>query len=210
MSRASALALIACLGLGVTGAPAQPPPPAADASTDPPRARIDAFRADLDQAETTLASRDLSDADLQRMRERVDPALVTLRDMLNNLAPKADALKARLDQLGPKPDDKAPPESADVARERDEAAEGICRGDGDAAHRPLLQVQAEQLTTTIADRRRALFASQLFERSSGLLSPDLWRAVARSRRATWRRCAPSPAIGCPAPRRGSANSASWR
>ncbi len=151
-----------------------------DAVQIPPRARIDAFKTDLDQVETTLARPELTEADLLRLRDRVEPALNTIRDAANTLAPRADAVKARLDQLGPKPDDKSPPESPDVAGERDERQKEYNDLNETLLIGRALLVQAKQLTATIADRRRTIFARTLFKRSESLLSPDLWLSVAQS------------------------------
>ena len=76
------------------------------------RARLDSVRADLAQIETTLASPNPSDAELQRQRLRLQPSLDQLRVIIDEQAPKVDQAKLRLEQLGPKPEASAPAESA--------------------------------------------------------------------------------------------------
>ena len=96
-------------------APAATPAPSADVKAA--RIRLDGYKGDLDQKERSL-ERDLSDADLQRLRQQTDPIADSIRGLLDELSPRLEAGRARLEQLGPKPKEGLPEESADVARER--------------------------------------------------------------------------------------------
>src|SRR5215217_7342927 len=96
------------------------PPPPLSPETKALRSKLDAFRLDLDQKEAALNRRDLSDAELQAMRQGLDPIAEDLRALIGDLAPKLEAAKARLDQLGPKPKEDDPEESADLADDRAE------------------------------------------------------------------------------------------
>jgi small-conductance mechanosensitive channel len=150
------------------------------AETRASRAKLESFKLELEQSEAALGSRDLADADLQRLRQQIDPVSASLQELVDEIAPKLDAAKARLDQLGPKPKDGEPAEGADVERERDERETAAAEIGETLRLARTLQVQAAQVTTQIVDRRRAVFARALFQRSSGLLSPELWASVARS------------------------------
>jgi potassium efflux system protein len=188
LRRILALCLVIFVGSGVAAAAQGPPsdPPAAvvvpiiSAETKAVRAKLDAFKLDLDQKEAALQRRDLGDGDLQRLRQELDPTTEGIRAVIDGLAPKLDATKARLDQLGPKPKEEAPEESSDVARERSEREGGVAEIDETQRLARALLVQAEQLTTQVSDRRRAGFTRALFQRTSGILSPDLWMSVARA------------------------------
>ena len=165
--------------------PAAPQPSAAHqgTSTASPdvakmRAGLDASRAELEQAEATLRRVGLSGDELQAMRTRIDPIVDRLRGELAAIGPKLDAAKARLDQLGPKPKEGSPPEGADVARDRMEREAGVAEFDEINRLARALLLQAEQLTSQVSDRRRSVFTSALFQRSYGLVSPELWRAAA--------------------------------
>src|SRR4051795_258085 len=101
------------------------PPPPLSPETGALRAKLDASKLDLDQKEAALNRRDLSDAELQGLRQGIDPITESLRALIGDLAPKLEAAKARLEQLGPKPKEDDPEESADVVRDRAERASAV-------------------------------------------------------------------------------------
>src|SRR3954465_4020711 len=156
------------------------PPPPLSPETRALRAKLDASKLDLDQREAALNRRDLSDAELQGLRQGIDPITESLRALIGDLAPKLEAAKARLEQLGPKPKEDDPEESADVARDRAERDSAVAELDETQRLARAVLIQAEQLTTQVSDRRRTLFTRALFERTYSILSPDLWAAAARN------------------------------
>src|SRR3954465_563200 len=156
------------------------PPPPLSPETKALRSKLDASKLDLDQREAALNRRDLSDAELQGLRQGIDPVTESLRALIGDLAPKLEAAKARLDQLGPKPKEDDPEESADLADDRAERESAAVElGETQRLARAVL-IQAEQLTAQVSDRRRAVFTRALFERTYSILSPDLWAAVAHN------------------------------
>lgn len=161
---------------------AKPPAPRPDtaiisAETKATRAKLDSFKATLDQNEAALQGRELAEPDLLRVRASTDPLAETIRGIIDDLQPKLDASKARLTELGPKPKEGDPPESADVAKDRADREAAVAEIDETQRLARALLVQANQITTQIADRRRAAFTRALFRQSSGILSPDLWYDV---------------------------------
>jgi potassium-dependent mechanosensitive channel len=114
------------------------------------------------------------------LRLRIDPLAAAARAAVDELTPRADAIRLRLGELGPKPDDTAPPESADVGKERDDRERALGEIDDTVRIARALLVQASQIEISIADKRRAIFADRLFARTYSLLSPALWLAVAES------------------------------
>lgn len=174
-------------------APAQPQaaPPAApqpapakeapetfvSAETKAARAKLDGFKADLDQKEVALQGRAQSDAELQYLRQQIEPIIADIRTVIEEQAPRLEASKARLAQLGPKPAEGQPEESADVVRDRSEREAAVAELDETQRLGRALLVQAEQLSAQIGDLRRAGFTRALFEQSDGLLSPTLWMNV---------------------------------
>ena len=52
------------------------------------------------------------------MRQQIDPVSDAVGDAVDRLTPRLADIKTRLDQLGPKPADSAPPESPAVTAER--------------------------------------------------------------------------------------------
>ena len=172
-------------------APGPTPAPAAAPGQGQPRApvsaeqqaarqRIDAIRLEVQQIETTLASRELKDPDLQRLRQRAEPMLDDLRKFAEEFGLRADQAKSLVDQLGPKPDEKATPESADLASERAAREKILAEANEGARLARALLLQAEQISSTVADKRRALFSRTLFEHGPSLLTPSLWVSLLSS------------------------------
>jgi len=153
------------------------PAPITSAETKAARAKLDSFKADLDQKEMALQGRVLSDAELQSLRQQTEPIIAEIRKVIDEQAPKLEASRQRLSQLGPKPASGQPEESADVARDRADREAAVAELDETQRLARALLVQAEQLSTQIGDLRRAGFARALFEQSDGLLSPNLWLNV---------------------------------
>ena len=71
----------------------------------------------LAQIKESLERRNLAAAELQALRDQIDRVSDSVLAALRRLEPRLAAIKERLDQLGPKPDAKAPPESPAVATE---------------------------------------------------------------------------------------------
>jgi small-conductance mechanosensitive channel len=161
-------------------APAAAPATLISAETKAARAKLDGFKADLDQKEAAIQGRTMSDADLQNIRVQIEPIIAEIRTVVEEQAPKLDASKQRLSQLGPKPDKGQPEESADVARDRAEREAAVAELDETQRLGRALLVQAEQLNTQIGDLRRAGFTRALFEQSDGLFSPSLWMSVVQA------------------------------
>ncbi len=163
-----ALLLASLLGAGLAHAQL----PAVDPAS--PRGRLDSIRLELTQIETTLAAPTATEAELQRQRVRLQPSLDQLRQLIEEQAPRVEQAKLRLDQLGAKPDAAAPPESADVVRERATRLKAFTDADETMKIARAAFLQAEQLQTAIGDRRRELFARALFAAGPTVFSPDMW------------------------------------
>ena len=139
---------------------------------------LDAAKQTLDAVDGRLARGELSDAVLVQLRQQIDPVQAQMNAVAAELAPRIAAVKDRLAQLGPKPDDKAgTSEAASITDER--SAQQKLFDDLDATQKRarVLAVQAGQVSDSIVERRRALFAHDLFARSRSLLSPGLWTGV---------------------------------
>ncbi len=165
---ALAMLVLVLLGLG-QGFAQQPAPDAASA-----RARLDTIRLELTQIEALLAAPTATETELQRQRQRLQPSLDQLRQLIDEQAPRVEQAKVRLDQLGAKPEASAPPESAEVLREREARLKAFSDADETLKIARAAFLQAEQLQTAIGDRRRALFAQALFAAGPTVLSPDMW------------------------------------
>jgi potassium-dependent mechanosensitive channel len=154
-------------------APPQPAPP----EQAPIGPTLDKLSASLKQIEASLERHDLTDADLQASRQQIDPISDAVAGALDRLTPRLAAIKARLDQLGPKPDDSAPPESPAVTAERADQQKLYSDTDELSKRARLLAVEAEQTGAKIKARRRALFTRSLFARATSIANPALWSEV---------------------------------
>ncbi len=166
-------------------AAAQGPTAPSDKSAAPAisdAAVLDAAKLGLDQIATAIGNPSLDDAELAREAAAIAPISAKIQDVLAKAAPRQAAIKARLDQLGPAPDPKANPPAAPedpaVARDRADQTKIFTAIDDVSKRANLLELRAEQIASAIGDRRRALFAQEVFQSSSSILSPSLWLVVA--------------------------------
>ncbi|KAA2235716.1 DUF3772 domain-containing protein [Salinarimonas soli] len=165
-------------------APAAPPPPTeprpqAD-ETRPIRAELDRIRLDFEQREAALrGGRELSDGELQGLRGGIDALVERARVLVDEVAPRLDAARARLQQLGDKPEEGAPPESPELQADRRAREAAVAEFDETQRIGRAVMLQGQQVVAQISDRRRSLFARSLFRQSQSLASPGLWYDVAR-------------------------------
>jgi small-conductance mechanosensitive channel len=149
--------------------------------------RLDAARAALERIERALERKDLSDAALQALRADAEPVAADIEDLLRALEPRREAARQRLEQVGkpettkperpsetPKPAEPASDAAAAAAAERADVQKAFDEWDGLTKRARLLDVQADQALSEIANRRRALFREALFQRAASVLSPRLW------------------------------------
>ncbi len=155
--------------------PAAEPKPAPKPVSEPiqrVRDRLEEVKNDLDAREKILAAREVSPGELNRARDGLEGESDKIRRIIDYLGPRLQAARERLDQLGPKPTDVA--EGEDVAAQRAEREQAVSEIDESQRLAKSLLVQSDQIIDQITNRRRAAFTRGLFERSSALLSPDLW------------------------------------
>ena len=80
-------------------------------------------------------------------------------------------MEERLKQLGPPPAKDAPPETPEIANEREELTTSFAELDGALKQARVLSVRMDQLSERISQRRHALYASELFARTASVLDP---------------------------------------
>src|SRR4029077_11185261 len=162
-------------------ASAQSAPQAPDADAQRQQAQLDGAKRELDQIEQMLGDAKLDDVALTKLRDRLDPLAQQLATFIASSAPKVNDLNQRLALLTPKSDGKGGtqdiPETPDSARLREQVTASRDAAVGFLAAANSLQVQAGQLATRIADRRRALFTERTFQQSPSIISPSLWETV---------------------------------
>ncbi|WP_255367389.1 DUF3772 domain-containing protein [Dyella sp. OK004] len=142
---------------------------------------VDQLNSQLDQIKQALTDTDkLNDGVLVDLHGKVQ-ALQQQADQLSaSLAPQADALKAKLDVLGPAPEKGAPPEAAEVVAQRKQLNKAKADLDAQTKQAQTLSLEAQQLTTQIAGLRRDLFDAQISQRTASPLSGTFWSSLSRS------------------------------
>ena len=136
-------------------------------------------QAALAQIRESLARHNLTAAELQALREQIDPLSDSTRATLKRLESHLAAIKERLDQLGPKPDAKAPPESPAVTAERTSQQKSYTDISEVVKQARALAAEAEQTHTSITAGQRRLLTRSLFTKAASIASPALWTEVIR-------------------------------
>ncbi len=151
------------------------------------KGQLDQIRASITAIDKDIQANLNNDAGLLEQRGKLEPLLDQLRGVITDQTPRLEGIKARLEQLGPKPDaSKGQPDNPDVARERDEQERFQRETEGLLALARNHIVAVEQLIGKVADQRRTLLARALLERTSSVLSPTLWIRVVQALPGEWR------------------------
>lgn len=154
-------------------AEAPKPPPVQDPSITSAREKIESGRSALDALEASLSVEGLRPSDLDELRQRLDPIRRDLQQLSDTIAPRLADARARLKSIPAKPTDGAS-EDPTVTADRERVQRQV--NELDAIFGPIrtLSDRTNQVTDRISTRRRALFTSQLFERTDSVLDPGLW------------------------------------
>ena len=171
------------LSLAVASGRAEVPPQPSTAPADPDKLTggddLGKHQAALAQIRESLARHNLTAAELQALREQIDPLSDSTSATLKRLESHLAAIKERLDQLGPKPDAKAPPESPAVTAERTSQQKSYTDISEVVKQARALAAEAEQTRTSITTGQRRLLTRSLFTKAASIASPTLWRQVIR-------------------------------
>ncbi len=177
-------------------APAQAAPAQGQAETPPIKRphdadalerRIGAIIESLDKTGDTLTRENLSAQQLDKLRSEVNQVLRDLDALIKEVQPKRDALASQLEKLGDPPAEGQPPEPPAVAAERASLQAQVNSFDATIKAAQASRVRANQYSERIQDRRRSLFTSQLFERTTTPLSLSLWQQALAENTAAQRR-----------------------
>lgn len=116
----------------------------------------------------------LDDAALRDKSAAIVPIDQALDAIVADLSARTSAIDARLGELGSPPGPGQPPESPEISQERGNLVAIRQSIDTAAKQAKVLTVVTDQLTTQLADRRRALFSVRLWTSSRSILDPRLW------------------------------------
>jgi small-conductance mechanosensitive channel len=175
------LALVLFLLLAVTGSGL------AQQQQQELRQKLEGLRTELGLIEKAIDAEEATEQSLVAQRGKVEPLLDELRGVVGEQTPYLEGIKARLEQLGPKPDTaKGQSETPEIGRERTEQETLLREVEGILGFTRAQIVKAEQITGKIADRRRQILARTLLQRSRSVVSPQLWLDVANAIPGEWR------------------------
>jgi potassium-dependent mechanosensitive channel len=145
------------------------------------KAQLDTVRTEITALERQVDASFSDTRALAELRAQAEPLLDRLRGVIGEQTPRLEGIKARLEQLGPRPDaSKGQQEAAELTAQRDEQQKAQAETEGVLALARNHTVAVEQLVAKIADQRRALLARALLERSASVFSPVLWLDVVRA------------------------------
>jgi potassium efflux system protein len=165
------------------GTPSTNAPVASDADLDPApiaklAAEMDRSEADLDAISFRAHAVGLTDSELRTRAAAIPSIQARLAGALDNLTPLLQSADTRLAQLGPPPGSGQPTEDPEITQSRLELLKYRRSVDTEVKQGRLLETEADQLTSYIADHRRELFSAHLWVRSRSVLDPGLWRDFA--------------------------------
>jgi small-conductance mechanosensitive channel len=139
---------------------------------------LDEARQRIADARKQLDGGDVDDAALAQLREQMGAVDTHANTLLGELAPKLEAITARIDQLGPAPAKGG--EARDIAVQRAELEKQRSALDADIKRAKLLIVDSGQVVAQVADTRRANFQARLSQRTPSPLTPTFWRGLGAS------------------------------
>jgi small-conductance mechanosensitive channel len=151
--------------------------PVSHAQQQAPLVGIEPIRTTLGEIERVMRRGGLSMSALNDLTQQLTPLRDDLRAKLADLEPRLAEIDARLKQLGPAPAKDAPEEDAAIAAQRKRLMEARAEVDAAVKQVQVLQTAADQLTATLGDRRRTIYAERLLQRSPNVLDPFFWTAV---------------------------------
>src|SRR5712691_11555276 len=137
-------------------------------------AALEQLKASLDEIEASIGRDDITAEMLAGQRRSLTAAADAIRGKIEELEPRVRELDERLKQLGPAPAKDAPAESEEITNERDELTAKFSELDGALKQYRVLSVRIEQLSERLAQKRHALYASELLARSPSILDPFFW------------------------------------
>ncbi len=143
-------------------------------------AALEQLKASLDEIEASIGRDDITAEMLAGQRRSLTATADTIRGKIEELEPRVRELEERLKQLGPAPAKDAPAESEEITNERDELTAKFSELGGALKQYLDLSLRVGQLSERLAQKRHALYASELLARSPSILDPSFWRDVSRA------------------------------
>ena len=142
-----------------------------------PTDSAESIKATIEQIEHAVGNEDATAEELAEARQKLNAAADGLRAKIEELEPRLREIEERFKELGPAPEKDEPPESAEIAKQRQELTTSLGEAEGALKQARVLLVHIDQLSERVAQKRHALYARELFARSASALDPFLWVQV---------------------------------
>jgi small-conductance mechanosensitive channel len=166
-------------------APAPAPEPATDeappAKVAPPPSieelitPIETLSDSLDAAEKNLERSPGTQRDLSTLRAGIEKIEANAKSSAAKLQPRLEEVRSQIEKLGPPPAADAPPESAEVAAERQRLNAIAAEIDGAIKKAALIEVRSRQLVSRVQEARQGIFTRFLFRQTDTPLQLRVWR-----------------------------------
>lgn len=144
---------------------------AAESSQSPP---IKEWQKALDGMETRLQATDISDEELQALRQRAQK----IRDELGPARASADEhanlVRKDLEALGPAPEAGQPPEAPGLRAKRQHLMDQVALAEASGKETELTRSRLDRVVESIKARRRERFTEEVLTRVISPLNPSLW------------------------------------
>ena len=140
---------------------------------------LELIKTALDQIEEAVGREDATQEALVELRQKLNAAADDLRGRVDELEPRAREAEERLKQLGPAGEG-CPSRIEGDRRPARRTHVDFNELDGDLKQARVLTVRTDQLSERISQRRHALYASELFARTSSIFNPFFWADAFRA------------------------------
>ena len=140
-------------------------------------AALEHWRRELDLIEGIVSDDRASDEDLREAPDRLERLRRDIVSRMDQLRPELKEAQARLEELGPAPDETGPSESPETSLERQRLGAEVAVRDGLMKQANVLLVRTDQLIGEANAQRRERFTESLFRPVSGLFQNALPAAV---------------------------------
>jgi potassium efflux system protein len=138
---------------------------------------VESIKATIEQIEHAVGNEDATAEELAEARPKLNAAADDLRAKIEDLEPRLREIEERFKELGPAPEKEEPPESAEIAKQRQELTTSLGEVEGALKQARVLLVHIDQLSERVAQKRHALYARELFARSASAVDPFFWVQV---------------------------------
>ncbi len=166
-----AMLLVSATNPIMAQSPASAPPDAAQTAKQPPAVQLKRAETRIEEISKALKSDDTTDEQLQAMRARLTPVLQVMQEAIDTLTANEEAAKKRLEQLGPEPKTGEPPESKEIAEQRQALKKAHADADTLLKRAKVARVRIDQLAHEITNSRREILQYTLFKDFRSALNP---------------------------------------